>query len=105
MKWYNILFLSSIAFLFLGIGLRLDLLLGIAPLAGLAFWLCIIILDFSVWKSWRMILAVLSLIPTPLAVIISMFAYRDGIRIVKKAGYSVGLLGPREITLFGKRHV
>lgn len=103
-KWCNTSFLTAVSLLILGGLLESDAILTVSGIAILTVIYCMIAIEVMVWKSAWKYLAIISLLLGGLIGIIAFFyAYGDAKRLVKKAGYTLGLLGPREITFFGQK--
>lgn len=103
-KWCNLLFLGGVLTLLIGASLESDLVLGVGGFALLGVVYCMIVIEIMVWKSGWKYLAIASLLLGGAIGVIAFFcAYVDALKMVKKAGYTVGLLGPREITFSGQK--
>ncbi len=103
-KWCNVLFLGGVLAFILGASLKIDALNVIGGFALLGVLYCVIALEIMVWKSGWKYVAIISLLLGGVIGIGAFFcAYADAIKMVKKAGYTVGLLGPREINFWGQK--
>ncbi len=104
LKWCNVFFLGGILGLILAAILNSDFVAGIAGLIFLGVVYCMIAIEILVWKSAWKYAAIGSLLLGGIIGIIAFFcAYADAIKMVKKAGYSVGILGPKELNFLGKK--
>jgi hypothetical protein len=103
-KWCNASFFAAVSLLILGGLLESDAILGVSGIAILVVIYCMVAIEVMVWKSAWKYAAIISLLLGGLIGIIAFFyAYGDAKRLVKKVGYTLNLLGPREITFFGQK--
>jgi hypothetical protein len=97
-KWCNAFFLAALLCLILSDPLESELLETIGGFLGLGFLYCVIAIPILVWESvWKYVGIIL------FSGITFIVAYSKAITIVRKAGYKIGLFGPKEITFFGHK--
>lgn len=120
MKWCEVLILSAISSITIGLLILRGYgdVRGGLLLAGVCFllfaasvvgcYVFTVMLGMLVWKSWLKFSFPFLMLPplvfTAFPFGMALMAYWDGKKIISKAGYSIGIWGPREITLFGKKN-
>ena len=104
-KWAHTLFIAFFISLFFILVFPEKMLLLIPVFIFVSLYLCLILLEFRVWKTWAKYVLTLAFIATPVGFIICLLAYSDALWACKGAGYHIGFFGPKEISLFGKKHL
>jgi len=104
MKWCNTFFLSGISLLIFGGALEIDPIMALGGLGLLGVVYCMVAIELMVWKSkWKYVAIISLLLGGGLGIICFFIAYSDAKNVLKKSGYTIGILGPREITLSGAK--
>lgn len=103
-KWCNLLFLGGILVLLIGAGLESDAIAALGGIALLGVVYCMIAIEIMVWKSgWKYLAIVALLLGGLIGIIAFFYAYGDALKMLKKAGYTIGLFGPKEMTFSGQK--
>lgn len=103
-KWCNLLFLGGILVLLIGAGLESDAIAALGGIALLGVVYCMIAIEIMVWKSgWKYLAIAFLLLGGLIGIIAFFYAYGDALKMLKKAGYTIGLFGPKEMTFSGQK--